>query len=130
MVYQPSAIQQFIPSGSRTNTASEMAAAGKDSTVNVSTSSNRLVEEAEQPGVIEKNKNTNQEAAPGAMKPPTVTQDPLKEKEASKNMEIVLATLSLLAKVDPASEGPEALEAASTQPIHGPLKDKIVIKKK
>ena len=65
-----------------------------------------------------------------ARKPPTVTQDPPAEKETPKKMEIVLTTLPLLAKANPASKGPEALEAASTQPIHGPPKDKIMIKKK
>ena len=64
------------------------------------------------------------------MKPPTVTQDPPVEKKAPKKMEVVLATLPLPAKADPASKGPEALEATSTHPVHGPPKDKIVIKKK
>ena len=64
------------------------------------------------------------------MKPPTVTQDPPVKKKAPKKMEVVLATLPLPAKADPTSKGPEALEATSTHPIHGPPKDKIVIKKK
>ena len=59
------------------------------------------------------------------MKPPTVTQDPPAEKEASKNMKIVLVTLSLPAKADLASKGPEASEAASTQPVYGPPKTKL-----
>ena len=113
-VYYPPTIREFVLSGSRTDTTFEVAAAGKDSTTNISTSSDRSIEEAEQPRVIEKYKNTNQEAAPGAMKPPTVTQDPPAEKEASKNIEVVLATLSLLAKADPTSKGPEASKATST----------------
>ena len=64
------------------------------------------------------------------MKPPNLTQDPPTEKEASKTMEIVLASLSLPAKADLASKGPEASEATSTQPIKGPPKEKLVIKKK
>ena len=64
------------------------------------------------------------------MKPPTVTQDPPTKKEASKNIEIILSTLSLPAKADPASKGLEASKATSTQPVHGPPKEKIVIKKK
>ena len=48
------------------------------------------------------------------MKPSASTQDPPAEKEAPKKMEIVLATLPLPAKVDPASKGPEASEAPST----------------
>ena len=45
-------------------------------------------------------------------------------------MEIVLASLPLPAKSNPASKGPEASEAASTKPIGGLLKEKLVIKKK
>ena len=44
-------------------------------------------------------------------------------------MEIVLASLPLLAKPDPASKGPEVSEVASAQPIRGLPKEKIVIKK-
>jgi len=61
------------------------------------------------------------------MKPPTATQDPSAEKEVPKNMEIVLSTLPLPAKVDPASKG---LEASEAQPIKALPKEKIVIKKK
>ena len=63
-------------------------------------------------------------------KTPTVTQDPLAEKEAPKKMEIVLATLPLPAKIDPASKGPKALETAASQPNKVPPKEKLVIKKK
>ena len=59
------------------------------------------------------------------MKPPTVTQDPPTKKEASKNIEIILSTLSLPAKADLASKGPEASEASSTQPIYGLPKTKL-----
>ena len=68
--------------------------------------------------------------APDAMKPPTTSQDPPVEKEASKTMEIVLASLPLLATPDPASKGLKASEVASTQPIGGLPKEKLVIKKK
>ena len=79
---------------------------------------------------MEKEKNTNQEVAPDAAKPPAAIQDPPTEKETSKTVEIILATLSLSAKADLASKGPEASEVAFTQPIHGLPKDKTVIKKK
>ena len=103
---------------------------GKDSSASVSTSFDKLVEEAEHLEVTEKEKNANQGVAPDAMKPPTVTQDPPAEKETPKKMEVALATLPLPAQADPASKGPEALAAISTHPVHGPPKDKIVIKKK
>ena len=64
------------------------------------------------------------------MMPLIVTQDPPIEKKAPKKMEVVLATLPLPAKADPASKGPKALEATFTHLVHGPPKDKIVIKKK
>ena len=107
-----------------------MAEVGKDSTTNVPTSSNNPFEEAEQPEVIEKEKNANQGVANDAMKPPTTTQDPPTKKKVPKKMEIVLATLPLPTKAGPASKGPEALEVASTQPIKALPKEKIVIKKK
>ena len=102
----------------------------KDSTTNVTTSFANLSEEAKQPRAIEKEKNANQGVAPDAMKPPTPTQDPPIEKEASKTMEIILASLPLPAKSNLASKGPESSEATSTQPIKGPSKEKLLIKKK
>ena len=48
------------------------------------------------------------------MKPLTTAQDsPLEKKKAYKTMEIVLASLPLPAKSDPASKGPEASKFAS-----------------
>ena len=91
-----------------------MVEVGKDNTANVPTSSDKPSEEAEQPRVTKKEKNTNQGVAPDAMKPPTVTKDSHVEKKAPKKMEIVLATLPLPAKADPTSKGPEALKVAST----------------
>ena len=107
-----------------------MAEIGKNSKANAPTSFDKPPEEVEQPRVTEKKNNANQGVATDAMKPPTITQDPPAEKEAPKKMEIVLASLPLLAKGDPVSKGPEASEVASTQPIHSPPKDKIVIKNK
>ena len=126
-MYYPPAIQEYVPSSSRTDNTSM---AGKDSMVNAPTSFDKAAKEVEHPGVTEKEKNDNQGVVPDAVKPPVVTQDPHANKEASKKMEIILATLPLPAKVDPASKGPKASEAVSTQPIHGPPKDNIVIKKK
>ena len=61
---------------------------------------------------------------------PTATKDPPVEKEASNKMEIVLATLPLLAKADLANKGLELSETTSTQPIKAPPKEKLIIKKK
>ena len=64
------------------------------------------------------------------MKSPSVTQDPIAEKEAPIKMEIVLATVPLPAKNDPTSKCPEAPGTASTHPNNAPSKEKLVIKKK
>nr|POE97540.1 hypothetical protein CFP56_17060 [Quercus suber] len=47
--------------------------------------------------------------------------------KAPETMEIVLASLTVPVKADLASKG---LEAASNQPVHGPSKDKIIMKQK
>ena len=65
------------------------------------------------------------EVAHDAIQPPTALKDPSKEKEASYNMEIVLATLSIPTKEDLKGKGP----ASSTQPGKTP-EDKLVIKMK
>ena len=77
-----------------------------------------------------KKENANQGVAPDAMKPSAAVQDPPSEKEAPKKMEIVLASLPLVPKADQTNKGLEASEAASTQPVKGPLEEKIIIKKK
>ena len=128
-VYYPLVIRD-VSSGSRTDTTSEVIKVSKDSSASVPTSFDKPAEKAEHPKVIEKEKNANQGVAPNAMKPLAVTPDLPVKKEAPKKMEVVLATLPLPAKADPVSKGPKASEAASTQPIHSPPKDKIVIKKK
>ena len=56
-------------------------------------------------------------------------QRPLKEKEASHNMEIALVTLPRPTKEDLKGKGPESTMAASTQPPKT-QKDKLVIKMK
>ena len=129
-IYYPSAIWESVPSSSRTDTSPEVAEAGSDSIAKVLTSFNTPSEVAKWPEGTEKKKNTNQGVAPDATKPPTTTQDPLAEKEASNKTEIVLAILPLPAKDELASKGPEVSETTSTQPIKAPLEEKLVIKKK
>ena len=126
----PPAIQESVPPSSRTDTASEVAEAGKDSTAKVLTSSSTPSKVAEQPKGIEKEKSSNQGVALDAKKPPIATQDPSAEKEVSNKMEIVLTFLPLPAKADPMSKGPEASETTFTQPNKAPPKEKLVIKKK
>ena len=73
----------------------------------------------------ETNKENTQDAAQLSVAP----SDPSKEKEASKNMEIVLATLPMPPKEDPKGKGLAFTTAASTQPPKNP-KDRLVIKMK
>ena len=129
-VYYPLAIRASRPSNSSTNTAPEVAEASKDSPAKVLTSSDKPSEVTKHPRATEKEKNANQGVAPDATKPSAAIQDPPTKKEVPNKMEIVLATLPLPTKVDPASKGPKALEATSSQPNKAPPQGKIVIKKK
>ena len=67
---------------------------------------------AEQPGVVEKEEDTTKGVAPDATKPPTIPQDPSKEKEVPLRMEIVLATLLVPTKGDLKGKGQESSKAA------------------
>ena len=68
--------------------------------------------------------------APDATKPPVAPQNQPKEKEVLTSMEIVLATLPLLAKGDLKSKDSGSSEAALPPSTKGLPKEKIVIKKK
>ena len=61
--------------------------------------------------------------------PPTAPKDPSKEKEASYNMEIVLATLPIPTEEDLKGKGPTSFMVASTQLVKT-SKDKLVLKMK
>ena len=71
----------------------------------------------------------SKEVAHDAIQPSAGPKDQSKEKEASHNMEIVLATLPTLTKKDLKSKGPASSTTASTQPSKT-SKDKLVIKMK
>ena len=75
-VYYPLAIRASSPSNLSTNTAPEVAEAGKDSPVEILTSSNKPSEVTKHPGATEKEKNANQGVAPDATKPSAAIQDP------------------------------------------------------
>ena len=60
---------------------------------------------------------------------PNAPKEPSKEKEASQNMEIVLATLPIPSKEVLKGKGPTSTTMASTQPPKT-QKDKLVIKMK
>ena len=129
-VYYPPAIRLSAPSFPRVDAEFEVVEVSKDSIANVTTTSVNLFEEAERPKAIEKEKNSIQVVAPEAMNPSSTSQDPPIEKEASKTIEIVLASLPLPVKPDPASKSLEVSEATTAQPTGGLPKEKTVIKKK
>ena len=67
--------------------------------------------------------------APDATKPPAGPKDQPKEKKVPSSMDIVLATLPLLAKGDLKSKDFGSSKVALSQPTKGPPKEKIVVKK-
>ena len=69
-------------------------------------------------------------AAFDATKPPSTPKDLPKEKEASRKMEIFLATLPMPAKEDLKGKGLESSVATPGQSTKALAKDKLVIKMK
>ena len=120
-VYYPPVI---CSSGSKANMVSKEADEGKESPTKALPTTNIPPKEAKQFKDAEKAVDT-EEVAHNANLPPAAPKDPSKEKEASYNMEIVLATLPILTKEDLKGKG----LASSTQPPKI-LKDNLIIKMK
>ena len=129
-VYYPPAIRAPAFTSSKADTPSEVAELEKDSTEKVPLPSSSPPKEAKQLKVVEKEANTTKGVASNATKPPTAPQDPSKEKVVPPKMEIVLATLPMLAKGDPKGQDQGSSEVALSQSSKVPLKENIVIKKK
>ena len=131
-VYYPPAIRALSSSSCKADTASKEADEGKESptkTLPIANIPPPPPKEVEQSEVTEKATYATKEVAHDATLPPAIPKDPSKEKKASHNMEIVLATLPILTKEDLKGKGPASSMAASTQPAKTP-KDKVVIKMK
>ena len=124
-VYYPPAIRASSSLSSKAGSVSEEADEGKESPTEALPTANISPEAAEQFKVVEKAVDTTKEVAYDAHLPLAAPKDPSKEKEASHNMEIVLATLPILTKEDLKDKG----LASSTQPPKI-LKDNLVIKMK
>ena len=114
-VYYPPAIRASSSSGSKANTASKEVDIGEDNPAKALPPFDNLPKEAEQLGVVEKEKNTTKGVALDATKPPATPKDSSKEKEASHNMEIVLATLPMPAKEDLKGKGPASVPAETAK---------------
>ena len=128
-VFYPPAIRASGSSSSKADTTSKEADARKESPAKALPSVQSPSKEAELPEVAKKPTEVTKEVAHDAIQPPADPKDPSKEKEASHNMEIMLATLPILTKEDLKGKGPASSKAASTQPSKIP-KDKLVIKMK
>jgi len=128
-VYHPSAIRVLGSSGSKADSVSKEANEGKESPTKALPTANISPEAAKQSKDAKMVADTTKEVAHDAHLPPAAPKDPFKEKEASHNMEIVLATLPIPSKEDLKGEGPTSTTTASTQPPKT-QKDKLVIKMK
>ena len=128
-VYYPPAICSLGSSGFKVDTASKEANAGKESPAKTLPLVQSPSKETKQPKVAKKLAEVTKEVAHDAIQPQAAPKDPSKEKEASHNMEIVLATLPIPTKEDLKGKGPASSTIASTEPPKIP-KDKLVIKMK
>ena len=127
-VYYPLAIRASSSSSSKVDTPSEVADPKNNSPNKVPPSSNSPLKVVEQLRVNGKETEVTKGVVLDATKSSAAPQDPTKEKEAPR-IEIVLATLPLLAKGDPKGTDQGSSKAAVPQSKalpHG----KIVIKKK
>ena len=87
----------------------------KDSLAKVLPSSTSPPKEAEQAKAPKKGKDTTKRVVPKATKPLAMPKDPSKGKEASQSLEIVLATLPILAKEDPKGKCPASSTAKNAK---------------
>ena len=119
-VYYPSAINASV---------SKEVDEGEESLTKALPTTNISSDSAEHAKDVEKAVDLTKEVAPNAPLPLDAPKEPPKEKEASQNMEIVLATLPIPSKEDLKGKRPASITAASTQPPKT-QKDKLVIKMK
>ena len=90
---------------------------------------NTSSEETEQAEGVTKTGDVNKWEVQGSDLPSTAPKDPPKEKEASQNMELVLATLPIHSKKDPKDKTKVSSTTANTQPPKD-SKEKLVIRMK
>ena len=128
-VYYPLAIRVLGFLGSKADLVSSGTDKGKESPTKVLPIANISSKEAKSFEDAKKAAATTKEGAYDAALPPIAPKDPSKEKKASYNIEIVLATLPIPPKEDLKGKDQASTTAASTQPPKNP-KDKLVIKMK
>ena len=110
-MYYPLAIRA---SGSKADSIFEEADEGKESPTKTLPISNISPNVAEQSEDSKKATDTTKEVAQDAHLPPDAPKEPSKEKKASHNMKIMLATLPIPFKEDLKGKGPASTIAAST----------------
>ncbi|KAK9988992.1 hypothetical protein SO802_029231 [Lithocarpus litseifolius] len=129
--YPPAILATGLPSspGPKANTVSKEADDyDKDSPAKVFPFSNSPPKEAKQTKASEKEKDTTKGVVPEATKPPTASKDHSKGKEAFQNLEIVLATLPMLAREDPKGKSPTSTATETAKPTKTTGKDNPPLK--
>ena len=112
--YYSLAIHASSSLGSKADTASKEADAGKESQAKALPSVHSPSKEATLLEVVEKPAEVTKEVAHDAIQPPTAPKNQSKENEVSHNLEIVLATLPIPTKEDLKGKGPTSSTVAST----------------
>ena len=113
-VYYLPTIRASGSSSFKADIVSKEANEGKESPTKALPTTNIPPKKAKQSKVAEKATDTSKEVAHDATVPPITLKEPLKEKEASYNMEIMLATLPIPTKEDLKGEGQAPFTVAST----------------
>ena len=127
-VYYPPDIRASGLSGSQPEAAPKDPNLSKDIATKALPSPNNPPKEAEQAKVAEKEKDITKEVVPEATKPPAAPKDPYKDKEVSKSLEIVLATLHVPTKKDSKGKGPASTTDATAKPTKAIAKDNHPLK--
>ena len=128
-IYYPLAIRPSSFADSKADLVSSEAGEIQDSPPKAPPAANTSSEETEQAEGVTKVGDVNKGVVQGFDLPLTAPKDPSKEKEASQNMELVLATLPIPSKEDLKDKTKVSSTAGNTQPPKD-SKEKLVIRMK
>ena len=128
-VYYPLVIQALGSSASPDDATPKVASPIEEASSKDPVHSNSPQEMVEQANPADKEKEVSKEVALEMTKPLNAPNDSSKEGVGSQNIELVLATLPILAKEDTKGKSLGSSETATSQPTKTP-KDKLVIKMK
>ena len=125
--YYPPTIHPLSSLNSKVNPASSEVGDIQGSLPKIPVATNTHSEGAEEAEDTSKIGEINKNVVQGFGLPPIAPKDPLKEKETSQSMELVLATLTVPRKEDPKDKAKASSMATSTQLLKD-LKEKLIIK--